>query len=312
MQPMPTDLESAGEFELIDAMRQRWGALAVGIGDDAAVLDVPRGERLVASTDTAIEGQHFRVEWFTPREIARRATVGALSDLAAMAATPIGVLVAIELPTAHRAQLLDIADGIADAVRVAGTVIVGGNLASGNALTLTTTVLGSAYAPVMRSGARPGDTVYVTGALGGPAAALRALARGDTVASAHRDRLVAPSPRLEEARWLSRQGCTAAIDISDGLAADAAHVARASGVTLQIDIERVPVMPEATQEDALAGGEEYELLLTAPALDADVFAGRFGVALTAIGTVVAGAGELRLLKGGKRVAAPRGYDHFTR
>ena len=309
---MPPDLASAGEFELIDVMRQRWGALAVGIGDDAAVLDVPRGERLVASTDTAIEGQHFRVEWFTPREIARRATVGALSDLAAMAATPIGVLVAIELPPARRGQLHDIADGIADAVRVAGTVIVGGNLASGNALTLTTTVLGSAYAPLMRGGARPGDTVYVTGALGGPAAALRALERGETVIAAHRDRLVAPAARLEEARWLSRQGCTAAIDISDGLVADAAHVAQASGVTLAIDVDRVPIVAEASEQDALAGGEEYELLVTAPGLDVEAFADRFGVALTAIGTVAAGAGELRLQKGGKRVAAPSGYDHFSR
>jgi thiamine-monophosphate kinase len=306
------ELESAGEFELIDAMRERWGALAVGIGDDAAVLDVPRGERLLASTDTAVEGRHFRDDWLTSRETARRAVAGALSDLAAMAAAPIGVLVAIQLPEVRRSQLPDIADGIADAVRAAGTVIVGGNLSGGNALTLTTTVLGSAYAPLMRSGARAGDMVYVTGALGGPAAALRALAREERVADAQRERLVAPTPRLMEARWLAQQGCTAAIDISDGLAGDAAHVARASGVTIEIDVARVPVFAEATEGDALAGGEEYELLVTAPALDVDAFTGRFGLALTAIGAVTSGAGELRLLKGGNRVAAPGGYDHFSR
>lgn len=309
------ELGDAGEFELIAAMRRRWADLAVGIGDDAAQLRVPRGEVAVASTDAAVEGIHFRRDWLTLRECGYRAVTGALSDLAAMAAAPLGVLVAIQLPASDRRVLLDLADGIGDAARAAGTVIVGGNLSAGDALGVTTTVLGAAFAPLSRAGARAGDRLYVTGALGGPAAALRTLLSGGAPPAPLRERLAAPEARIAEARWLAANGATAAVDISDGLAADARHLARASGVLAEIDVGSVPVFDGATRDDALAGGEEYELLVAAPAapaFDEDAFRRRFGVTLTPVGRIAAGASDVRLLEAGKRVAAPTGHDHFSR
>ena len=149
------------EFDLIRQMRERWGALAVDIGDDASVVRVPRGEQMVVSTDAAIEDVHFRREWLSLREIGYRAVTAALSDLAAMAASPKGVLVSLELSPDSVDGLLDLADGIGDAVNAASTVVLGGNLVRGDVLAITTTVVGSAYTPLTRAGARPGDLLYV-------------------------------------------------------------------------------------------------------------------------------------------------------
>jgi thiamine-monophosphate kinase len=310
-----TKIGRGGEFDLIRSLQARWGPLAVGLGDDAAVLSAPRGERIVVSTDAAVDGVHFKREWLSLREIGHRAAAAALSDLAAMAATPLGVLVAFTTPSGSATELADIADGIGDAVRMAGTAIVGGNLSSGPALSVTTTVIGSAFAPLTRSGARIGDAIYVTGHLGGPAAALRSLLGDGRPRADHRARFATPTPRLQEARWLAVRGATAAIDVSDGLARDAGHLAAASGVSLRIDVDRVPVLDGATFDDALGGGEEYELLVTlADSVDDAAFASAFGLPLTRIGSVVekAAAGEALLMRAGKRVAAPRGYDHLSR
>jgi thiamine-monophosphate kinase len=143
-------------------LADRWGTRASGLGDDAAVLRVPRGDALVASVDSAVEGRHFKREWLSPREIGYRSVAAALSDLAAMAARPIGVLIALTVPQAWRDQLLELADGVAEAVDVAQTRIVGGNLSGGDELSITTTVLGAAFAPLTRAGARPGNRIYVT------------------------------------------------------------------------------------------------------------------------------------------------------
>ncbi len=168
-------LGSGAEFDAIRELRARWGTLAVALGDDAAVIAVPRGDSLVASVDTAIEGRHFKRGWLSPREIGYRAVTAALSDLAAMAAMPLGVLVALSVPVAWRDELFAIGDGIGDAVRAAATVIRGGNLSDGGELSITTTVLGAAFSPLTRTGAREGDRVYVTGQLGGPASAIKEL-----------------------------------------------------------------------------------------------------------------------------------------
>ena len=307
-----TPLGPGAEFTLIDKLRQRWGALARGIGDDAALLTVPRGEQLVASTDTAIENVHFRRAWLTPREIGYRAVTSALSDLAAMGATPLGVLVSLEVPATKRAALNALADGIGAAVSAAGTVIVGGNLSAGPVLGLTTTVLGHAYAPLTRSGARPGDILYVTGVLGGPAAALRAFKAHRKPERAARARFAHPVARLAEARWLATRGAVAAIDVSDGLVADAGHVAAASGICIELDPARVPLLAGASADDALYGGEEYELLVVSrvPVAEAD-FRAKFGLGLTAIGRAAEGPPGVRLA-GRKRVATRRGHDHFSR
>jgi thiamine-monophosphate kinase len=231
-----------------------------------------------------------------------------------MAAAPLGALVALTVPSERANDLLEVADGIGDAVRAAGTVVVGGNLSEGPQLAITTTVLGSAFSPLTRSGARVGDAIYVTGRLGGPAAATRALTRSAAPHPAHRARFATPAPRLRESRWLATRGATAAIDISDGLSRDAEHLAAASGVALDIDVARVPVLEGVTIDDALGGGEEYELLVTAPdGMDDAAFASTFALPLTRIGSVVAAGETPRVLftRGGKRVAAPPGYDHFS-
>jgi thiamine-monophosphate kinase len=172
-------------------------------------------------------------------------------------------------------------------------------------------VLGSAFAPVTRAGARPGHGVYVTGQLGGPGAALRCLLAGES-AGEHHTRFVHPVPRLAESRWLAAAGASAAIDISDGLLADAGHLAAASGVRIFIDAPTIPRVHGADAKLALTSGEEYELLLTAPAdLDVAAFAARFDLPLTRIGSVTDGEpGTVQVQ--GARVAKARGYDHFSR
>lgn len=309
-----TRLGAGAEFDLIRALAARWGPLATRLGDDAATLAAPRGEKLVVSTDAAVEGIHFRRDWLSLREAGFRATAAALSDLAAMAATPLGILVAFTTDPAHRDDLFEIADGIGDAVRGAGTVIVGGNISAGPALTITTTVVGSAFEPLTRGGARAGDAVYVSGQLGGPAAAVRSLANAGQPEPPHRGRLAAPSPRLREARWLAARGATAMIDISDGLTRDAEHLAVASGVSIHLDADRIPVIDGATFEEAAGGGEEYELLCAASGdVDVSAFAETFGVPLTLIGRVVTTESPgVELTRHGARVAAPPGYDHFSR
>lgn len=307
-------LGAGGEFDLIRELARRWGASATGLGDDAATLELPRGERVVVSTDAAVEDVHFRSGWLTLAETGYRAVTAALSDLAAMAATPRGILVSFTVPVPRRAELLEIADGIGEAARSAGTTIIGGNISAGAALTITTTVVGSAFAPVSRADARPGDTLWVTGTLGGPAAAVRALSAGTRASPELHSRFVRPAARLREARWLAARGCVAAIDVSDGLVADAGHLAAASGVSLEIEAEKVPVMPGATGDDALAGGEEYELLVAArEALDASAFTAAFGIPITRIGAVVAKASRpVVLTRGGLQISSPMGHDHFAR
>jgi thiamine-monophosphate kinase len=305
----PTPLGPGAEFDAIRSLLDRWGPLTVGIGDDAAVLDLPRGDRLVVSVDSAVENLHFRRGWFTAREIGNRAVVAALSDLAAMAARPLGVLVAFAVPDSWREELPGLGDGVGAAVAAAGTVIRGGNITAAAEMSITTTVLGTVFQPLERRGARAGDRVYVTGALGGPRAALRSLAQG-APPGVHRERLVSPAARIHEARWLAERGASAAIDISDGLVADLRHLAAASSVGITLDAARLPCAAGVDIETALVSGEEYELVVTAPApFDVAAFERRFSLPLTEIGAVSAmRPGEVRVI--GARVAGAVGHDHF--
>ena len=299
------------EFDLVRDFLARWGPLARGVGGDCAELDVPAGSRLVVSTDTSVEDVHFRREWLSPRDIGYRATTAALSDLAAAAAEPLGLLLALTLPGGWRDAAGEIAEGVAEAARLAGAPIVGGDTTAGAALSLTVTALGAAARPLSRAGARPGDALWVTGTLGGPAAALRAWLAGAAPDPAHRARFAHPVPRLAEARWLADRGATAAVDLSDGLAADARHLAAASGVRLDLDVDLVPRLAGVELAGALASGEEYELLVAAPAaLDAAAFSTRFGVPITRVGRVVAlAAGERAGVRA--RVDLPGGHDHLS-
>lgn len=304
-------LGPGAEFDAIRQLAERWGPRASGLGDDAAVLAVPRGDALVVSVDSAIEGTHFKRDWLSAREIGYRSVVAALSDLAAMAATPIGVVVALTLPVAWRAQMLELADGIGDAVDVGRTHVVGGNLSDGSELSITTTVLGAAFTPLRRAGARLHDRVYVTGELGAPAEAIRRLSKGEPLGSV-RDRFAHPVPRLDEARWLSARGASAAIDLSDGLIGDLRHLAAASGVAIDIDDRRVPCVSGVDVSRAMHAGEEYELIVTSQReLDRDEFQRRFGVRLSEIG-LVTDASRSDVTVRGASVANIAGYDHFSR
>ena len=305
-------LGAGREFDLVRAMQRRWGALARGIGDDAAVLDVPAGERLVVSTDSSVEGVHFRRGWLTAEEVGYRATAAALSDLAAMAASPLGFVVAIALPDEWRADLPALVDGIGVAARESGAPVIGGDLTTGRDLALTVTVLGHAVAPLARTGARAGDALWVTGRLGGPLGALRAFEAGRAPAPEHRARFARPVPRLEAARWLAAHGAHALIDVSDGLLAEAGHLAAASGVRIVVELARLPRLDGVTARDAARSGEEYELLVAASAsLDADAFARACGLPLTCVGRIEAGAPVAEAWEAGARVDPATGHDHFS-
>ena len=305
-------LGPGGEFDIIRLMLERWGGLARSIGDDAAIVPLPRSGQLVVSTDTSVEDVHFRRGWLSHAEIGYRATAAALSDLAAMAARPEGIFLALTLPESDAPLAGELADGIGECVRAAGTLVLGGDVTRGARLSLTVTVMGSADRPLMRSGAADGDRIYVTGRLGAPLRALRELHDRRTPAAGVRDRFAHPVPRLREARWLAERGAHAAIDISDGLIADARHLAVASGVGLHVKRELVPVFPGTTADEALASGEEYELLVTCPAeLDSAAFRREFGLDLTEIGEARGDEADVVLTAGGRRVAAPAGHDHFT-
>lgn len=314
------ELGPGKEFDAIRELVTRWGPRATGIGDDAALIDVPPAERVVVSTDTSVEHVHFRRGWLTPEEIGWRATMAALSDLAAMGARPLAVLTALAVPPGWRSDLPAIGDGIGAAASAVGAHVAGGDLSAAGDLSLGITVVGSVNGPLMRTGAHVGDAVWVTGKLGGPAAALRSLLDGGQIDDQNRLRFARPFARIEEGMWLAAHGATSAIDISDGLIADARHVAAASHVVLAVDLDRVPTLAASTAADAAASGEEYELLVTAPeTLDARAFAAMFQLPLTRIGDVralresrgVRDAAGVVVTAGGARVEFTAGHDHFS-
>jgi thiamine-monophosphate kinase len=317
-----TALGPGGEFDRLRAAFGKLGARLVGAGDDAALVTVD-GVDLALSCDLAIEGQHFRLAWLSAREIGWRAGASALSDLAAVAADPLGVLAAVGVPEGRDGEFFqELMLGIADAAALVDAVVWGGDLVRAPQVTVDVSVVGRAAHPVRRSGARSGEGLWVSGWLGAPRAAIQAWERGETPAAALRERFAHPVPRVREAVWLRAQGASAMIDISDGLVGDAGHLAAASGVALEIDARRVPMhsailTAQAVEADALVtaltGGEEYELLAALPATFDDaraaVFREQFAVPLTRIGDVVAGSG-VTVLRDGKPFAVAGGYSHF--
>ena len=269
------------------------GELRVGPGDDASVSRVPQGCELVSSIDTLVAGRHFP-EDADPERIGYRAMMVSVSDLAAMGAEPGVVLVALSLEQGDPDWVEALARGLRRAALEVSVKVAGGNFARGP-LALSVSVHG--YVPigqaVTRSGAQVGDGVYVTGPLGGAAAALAAGLRDETL----NQRYYAPLARVDLAAPL-RDSATSAIDISDGLLQDAGHLASASGCALSLAAESVPVFAGASLEHALSGGDDYELCLTA--------ASPPPFTATRIGEVVAGSG---VLLDGRPVPA-QGYQHF--
>lgn len=316
-------LGPGAEFDRVRRIAAALGTRAIGLGDDCAVLTAS-GPALVASTDVSVENVHFRREWLSLEEIGWRATAAALSDLAADGADAAGVLVALTVPAeAGDDEVVAVMAGAGDAALDAGARVVGGDLSRGPAWSVAVTVLGWVQSPVTRSGVRAGDGLWVTGALGGSRAALEAWRRGDAPHHAARQAFARPLPRLRAGRWLARHGAHAMIDVSDGLGADAAHLAAASGVGLALELERVPVAPAAREEAArldvapeqfaAESGEDYELLVALPDHFApdDVVAFRSvtGLDLTRIGVARAGAGVKASLGGASVTLA--GFDHFA-
>lgn len=322
----------ASEFDLIAAINERLPApgerVRLPSGDDAAVVE--GGATSAVSVDAIVDGVHFRLADFGAPAVGRKALAAGLSDIAAMGGAPGEAYVVVGAPEELAdAELLGIAEGLAQVASREGVTVAGGDLVSAPVLIVSVTAIG--YEPeggrlVSRSGASPGDVVAVTGELGGAAAAL-ALLEGETdragVSPELRERLLArqldPVPRLREGRALAEAGASAMIDVSDGLGADAGHLARMSGCRLEIDLERVPLAQGVAEiaggegaglELAATGGEDYELLVALPAESAGAAAeavAQAGGRLTEIGYATEGRGVALRLPGGGEVE-PRGFD----
>lgn len=322
-------LAAGPEFDLIQRFLPRHPAhrhdVLVGPGDDCAVIV---GDGIAVSTDMSVEGVHFRRDWLSLREIGCRAAAAALSDLAAVAARPIGILASLAIPPGdagtHAVQVME---GVRRAADHAGAALLGGDTTrSPGPLVIDVTVLGETRHPVLRSGARVGDEMWVTGDLGASALFVAQKLAGGEADHAARARFATPEPRVREARWLAERGLpTAMIDLSDGLAGDAAHLAAASDVAVLLAAELIPVHPavrrHAASRDealrlALAGGEDYELCFTAPMGEVEGFVREFQetfrVRLTCVGRVAGGDGVWWTDAEGHRTPLElRGWQHFA-
>jgi thiamine-monophosphate kinase len=334
-----TDL---GEFELIARLvesveRARgersasWGpAVRVASGDDATIT-VPGGAT-ATSVDAMVEGVHFRRQTASLASVGRKAIAVALSDLAAMGAAPGEAYIQLGVPDdLDRAGCEELAGGLAAAAAEHSVAVLGGDVTRAPALILAITVVGHAESPeqlVLRSGARPGDLLVVTGELGGAAAGLMLLERPELagevageVAEKLRARQLEPRPRLDAGRALAASGATAMIDISDGLGGDAGHLAKASGVAATVELDRVPLqegvaaVAAAARVDpfdlAAGRGEDYELLATIPAEGLDRARGALepDLALTPIGAARDGTGVILVAPDGSE-RQPSGFDQL--
>jgi len=325
-----------GEFELLAKLRERLPQagprLKLGSGDDAAVT-VPGGAT-ATSVDAIVDGVHFRLGEAGLEAVGRKALATALSDLAAMGAEPGEAYVVLGAPPDFgEDDFLTLLDGLLGLAAETGTTLAGGDVTRAPALTLAVTVVGHAAAPedfVTRGGAGPGDLLVLSGEIGGAAAGRLLLddpslgrALPDETAARLRGRQLDPTPRLRSGRALAAAGATAMIDLSDGLAGDAGHLARSSGVAAEIDAGTLPLakgvaeVAAAAGRDplrlAVSGGEDYELLAALPAdrlAEASTTIGEAAeTTLTPIGRVAAGAGVAIRLPGGASLEA-EGYDHF--
>ncbi len=307
------------------------GIEAFGLRDDAAVLRPAGGGPLVASVDSVVEGVHVDLAVCSPEDVGWKALMGALSDLAAMGATPLAALVALCVPggSGEGELALGVMGGVAEASAAAGCPVAGGDVSGGSELVVAVTVLGTVEAggipPVSRSGAQPGDVLLLTGPCGGSAAGLRELragsgsgAPGATSASASTS-ASAPAPdadlsyrrpvaRLGEGEAARRCGVHAMIDVSDGLALDLHRLADASGIGFEL--EGVPVASGATLDEALGGGEDYELVIAVGESGVEALRDRFAAgelrAPIRLGTFTADPGR-RTLEG--RPLERMGWQH---
>jgi thiamine-monophosphate kinase len=330
---MRLDMPAEGESALIERIARRVGQasvpdafrLVLGIGDDTATLQI--GEQtLLWTADMLLEGVHFRLDWIDPASLGWKSLAVNLSDIAATGGTPVGALLSLALPAECTGAWLDaFVDGLAECARAYGVALLGGDTNRAEQVVIDVSVLGVvAGRPVPRSGARPGDWLLVTGALGGSRAGLHALMAGEASAidlTPH----FRPIPRLQVGARARELGATAMMDLSDGLAADLPKLLRASGVGAVVYAAQVPVHPAAAHwahahgldpvAFAIAGGEDYELLIAAPPSAAqqmlECIPAKTGVSLTHIGEVIA-VQEVWLQRtdGRRESFAIGGWDHF--
>jgi len=331
-----------GELEILRRIRLRAdarnGGLRLGIGDDCALLRARAGEEIAVTTDLSIDGRHFRLDCHPPEAVGHRTLARGLSDLAAVGARPLAAFLSLGLPrelAAPRGRqkpwIERFYDGLLALADAHKTPLAGGDLAESSLAVADIVLVGAVPKgrALLRSGAHPGDLLYVTGALGGASTALihltalaakhaqagrpfRILRRLEPALRPH----LYPEPRLPQGLWLQRRGiASAAIDISDGLSADLAHLCEESGIAAEVDASALPVAQGATLGQALHAGEDYELLFTArPA--ARLPGTLFGVPITRIGRVVRRRPEspqvLLRTPAGLQPLEPRGWEHFSR
>ena len=321
-------ISDVGEFGLIERIGaalagQSGGGVRVGLGDDAAVVDVP-GDRLVVSTDMLVEGRHFRRDWSTGADVGAKAAAQNLIDVAVMGARGTTLVVALGLPADLPVEwVVDFYQGLRSEAGAQGATIVGGDVVRSDRVTVSVTALGTLTgpAPILRSGAQPGDLVAVAGRLGWAAAGLSILSRGFRTPRALVDGQRRPMPPYAAAAAAAAAGATAMIDVSDGLVGDLGHVARASRVAIEIDPSQLvvdePVASAAAAFNAdplvwvLTGGEDHAVAATFPPSAA------IPPEFTVIGSVSEPA-DVEVLLGAPGVTVagrvPRGgggHDHFA-
>jgi thiamine-monophosphate kinase len=331
---------ASGEFDLIARLVERLPPagprLRVASGDDAAVTE-SSGAASATTIDSIVEGVHFALPAFPLAAVGRKALASALSDLAAMGAEPGEAYVSLGAPASlSQDELLEVGDGLAEVAERERVSVAGGDVTRAPVLSLTVACIGyerPGAELVTRAGAQPGDVLCVTGELGGAAGTLIALglapAPGGTgvaeIEATARETMLArqfdPRPQLAAGRALAAVGATAMIDVSDGLGADAGHVAAASGVAIELELDAVPLCPELAEllggerparELAISGGEDYELLVALPPdrLEAATEAlARAEVRLTQVGRASQGEG-VEIRDGDGALVEPAGFDHM--
>ena len=314
------------EKALIERIRRSFGRrpahqVVAGIGDDCAVLRIPPGHEALVTTDFSLEGIHFRREWHPPESVGHRCLARGLSDIAAMGGEPVAAFLSLALPKRLPQSWVDqFMNGFLKLAQQFRLTLAGGDIAeSPDGVLADIVVLGSVTRgqAVLRSGARPGDAIHVTGQLGGSSATLDLMRRGKKRQSpSDYPRHFYPMPRLEIGRALREEGLASAmIDLSDGLSTDLAHICEESGVGARMQADAIPRAEIGRQRRkvdlnfALDGGEDYELLFTSPR-GRRVPSRIADVAITQIGLITRQRG-MRLVRRSQTEELPaRGWEHF--
>ena len=322
----PISAITHGEFEKIETITARLGAPSaqtlVGIGDDAAVVLPPKGQMLFCS-DAMVEGVHFDFHYTNARELGHKALASCLSDIVAMNGRALYAVIALALPSTVGPEFVDeFYDGVGRLARQCGVDIVGGDLtASPQTVFIDVAVIGETDSPVLRTTAKVGDYIAVSGTPGKSAAGLTALRHREkeSVHPSLREAHLQPQPRFDLLKHLPKGILTSLIDISDGLSSEINHIAAHSQVGFEIDEKLFPLDPEAVKEAgsqqeairlALSGGEDYELLAT---FDAKTYDSAKPTGFTLIGRIKpASDGRVLIHLDGKRsTLESTGYNHFT-